>query len=432
MPLLIHRLVILILLSVTLPLVAAETTANDYFEQARQAFKKGDFALAVQEFKKAQQAGMDNAALHYNLGVSYYRLGDYRKAEAAFLRTARFRRMAPVAYYNLGLVKLRQKQNEAAASWFQKTIDTTTDKKLRTLAERMLRNTQTKHAGWDGYIYAGIGYDDNVTLDNDTLTNVSTRADNFLELYGSVHRVLSGSRKQGLLLKANAYASYYYWLNNYNIMEMKGGLYKTLPLDAWSNETGVYATYTTLGGHRYLASANLSVTSKRRLSPAYRLRFRLRLHAIEAMQSRYDYLSGSRLDFRTEGRWYRNNGGSLRAYYQLDINNRNDYRAGTVFSSYSPTRHRLRLDYSFSPLSGWLVRAGGEYRLSRYNDANVDSSGRIIRREDNRKRALLELTHRLNRQADILLEYSYTDNNSTINRYSYRRNMWMGSLQYLF
>ena len=61
-------------------------SAKDYFRQGIVASKQGNHTEALTAFEQAKAKGLDSAALHYNLGVSYFRLGRYQEAEQAFLR----------------------------------------------------------------------------------------------------------------------------------------------------------------------------------------------------------------------------------------------------------------------------------------------------------------------------------------------------------
>ncbi|MEJ2061070.1 MAG: tetratricopeptide repeat protein [Gammaproteobacteria bacterium] len=428
-----------LLIVVLLPGRAFAATADQYFESGKAAFQRGEYRQAAQAFEQARQAGMDTAAVHYNLGVTYYRLEDYLRSEAEFQKVARYPKMTAIAHYNLGLVKLRQGDTEVARGYFRRVYAETDDAKLKELAARMLDrvDTTTRRAAgkrWIGAVFAGIGHDDNVTLENTNLgtgTGVSGKSDNFLELFGTVNGVLHGKREDGLLLKASAFRDDYFDLNSYDFTLVNLGLFKTLPMGSWNGEFGGYTTFSHLGSKNYLRTLDLSAQGTHYFSSRSRLRLRYRYHDISSLDSVYDYLAGYAHDFMAEGRWFFDSV-QLRAYYRLDIENRNDYRTSTVFYSYSPTRNTVHADVTWLLPDRWSLNAGADYRNSRYADSNILSTGEVVRRDDDRVRATLRLTRQLTRRADAFLRYEYKDNHSNIAVYSYTSNVVMGGAEYLF
>ncbi len=425
------------LLALLLNLVTglAIAAAIDDFKAGQKAFKAGDYQKALSLFQKARRSGMKNAAVHYNIGVTYYKLGRYAEAEKAFLETARYPKMASLAWYNLGLVRLAQGDKKAAREWFAKARKETDDPKLRALADQQLAGLKSR---WRSFAYAGIGYDDNITLTSDVITVPTGKSDGFVELYAHTRGILSGSLRDGVLLRAGAFGDFYFDLTNYNYTEINGGIYKTLPLGQWATEGGLRISQSNYGGTGYLQIASLILGGKRNLSRQTRLELRFRLRNLNSVEDRYDYLSGSSYDLRVGARWRTGKTGSLRAYYQFQDNDRNDFRTATEFHSLSPQRHRVRVTWRNRIGENWKIRLAGEYRKSLYKDENVYNSGAIrVKREDDRLRALAEVTRMLNRKTDLVFSYVYTDNASNLTLpgivdYDYTRNMFLASVQYMF
>lgn len=420
----------------TLGTTALTAAPADDFRQGQQAFRQGQYEQALHWFEKARKAGMNNAAIHYNLGVTHYRLGRYSEAEKAFLRTARFRKMAPLAWYNLGLVKLRQGDRKAAAGWFRKAKDATRDPKLRTLAEQQFK--AASRSRWRAYAYAGIGYDDNITLTSDVLNLQTGKSDSFIELFATTRGILSGSLRNGVILRASAFGDLYFSQSDYNYTEFNAGLYKSLPLGRWNTESGVRLSRSNYGGTGYLQIASLDLRGMRRLNRTTRLDLRLRFRSLDAIDPRFDYFSGSSYDLRIGGRWRTGADSALRAYYQYQDNDRNDIRNGADFRSVSPQRHRLRLTWRGRLTRNWKMHLAGEYRLSDYKDENVYSAvPRTIRRKDTRWRALVEVSRRLSSKTDLVFSYTYTNNDSNLTipnvaDYDYTRNVLLASVQVAF
>ena len=56
----------------------------------------------------------------------------------------------------------------------------------------------------------------------------------------------------------------------------------------------------------------------------------------------------------------------------------------------------------------------------------------VITREDDRFKAAVELNRWFGKRSQLLLEYSYTDNSSNIDRYSYDRSVVMANMLFEF
>ena len=423
-----------ILLIFNISSYAATPQALEYFNQGSVFFKEKNYQSALEYYQRAYQENLNTTSLHYNLGVTYFKLEDYSLAEKHFLLASKNPKMASIVYFNLGLVKKQQDNPQSARQWFQKAYDTSSNEKIRKLAAIQLEpRAKTSSSNWGAYLFLNAGYNDNVTLDNDTITIASNQADSFMELFAFTRGLISGTNNNGLLLKARLYSEAYQTLPDYNLNEIHAGIYKTYPFADWNTESGLYFNYSTQGGRDYLQSANLSFSGKLKLSNQTRLRMRLRLHAIEAIDPIYASLSGNAEDLRIETRWSFTSKNRIRVYYQFDNNTREDSRTLTRFSSRSPIRHRFRFDYYF-PLYGNLKsQLSAEYRQSQYKDNNTDTTtGLNQQRVDDRLRGKLALNHSINKQLALNLEYAYTQNTSTINTYEYTQNVILAGVLYSF
>ncbi len=92
--------------------------SKELFEQGQRAFRRGELALAIDLYVQADNAGFSDPILFYNLGVAYYRLGQYDQARAAFVTAGATPELAPVAFYNLGLVAHKNGADREAYVWF--------------------------------------------------------------------------------------------------------------------------------------------------------------------------------------------------------------------------------------------------------------------------------------------------------------------------
>lgn len=68
------------------PVFGQSEIAQDRLEQANQSYLKNDFQAALDEYHKIEAAGFRSAELYYNLGNTYYKLGQIPSAILYFER----------------------------------------------------------------------------------------------------------------------------------------------------------------------------------------------------------------------------------------------------------------------------------------------------------------------------------------------------------
>jgi tetratricopeptide (TPR) repeat protein len=421
----------------------AAMQAQQYFDQAMNAYRNGDYPHALEGFNSAIASGMDTPAVYYNLAVCYYRSGAFAQAERYFLKTTRFPAMEAVAFYNLGLVSMKQRDPASAVSWLKRAQQKSTDDKLDYLVSAALSEIEgvdvesrrvdgAPAPKWSTVIFAGLGHDDNVTLDNTDLVLVSQQSATVAELFTSTQGVLSGTKNDGALFKGSFYADMNDGHNEINIAELEGGLYLADRVGRWQNEYGLSLTHSTLGGDAYLDRGGLELSTSAPLSATFNLDIRFRLQSIRSRDVLYDQLEGSSQDIRVTGKWSPDKVQDFRLYYQLYNNDRNDYETATRFSSYSNIRQRLRAEYKYRLAARIGIRFATEYRLSNYKDDNIEASGEVIRRQDDRIKLLLGLGYNWSRDVLLGLKYEYVNNNSNIDRFDYVSNRVLASWTALY
>ena len=110
------------------------------FQQAKAAFKAGEYAAAVEAFRNSQQAGYSSAIGFYNLGVAHYRLNQLKQAEQAFIAASSDEKLAPLSYYNLGLVARKDGATKSAGVWFSQAFShPQSSRELKRLAKKAIR-----------------------------------------------------------------------------------------------------------------------------------------------------------------------------------------------------------------------------------------------------------------------------------------------------
>ena len=156
-------------LAVAWLLVAAAGSAQETstFAAATAAFEAGDYQRALRLFETARANGSDSPALHYNIGVCQYRVGDYAQAAATFAQVRdRFPQFAAVAEYNRGLALSALDDRDAARAAFARAR--ASDDALAGLADAAIASlgpAEAARSRWVGYFDVAAGHDDNVALD---------------------------------------------------------------------------------------------------------------------------------------------------------------------------------------------------------------------------------------------------------------------------
>lgn len=107
----------LALLATTLP-AAAQLDGASALREGNALFRSGLYHTALVRYREAAAAGVDSPLLHYNLGVTYYRLERFAEAQESFERATQDPTLGPLAAYNLGLAYRATGDSANAQRWF--------------------------------------------------------------------------------------------------------------------------------------------------------------------------------------------------------------------------------------------------------------------------------------------------------------------------
>jgi hypothetical protein len=391
--------------------VPAVATDNDAeWESGKVAFAAGDYRSALELFETARDLGMAGPAVHYNIAVCQYQLGQYEDALSTFSLIARdFPRMHGLAEYNMGLAQRRLGNVPASRQHFINAYRLSeNDEKVRALAAGMLADTEeVKPSTWYGTIALRAGHDDNVAL-RETLnlpTGVTAESP-MIDFFGHVRGApgLLG----GFMLDASAYLVAYPDASDFDQSEVRlGGLYIWRPGN-WRIEGSAHFVYGTLGGSGFEREVALGARATRYLGDDASLDARLRYDDVDNTDVDFAGLAGTRqrLDFRY--RWFpQNNDVTLRLGYET--NNRAD-------PGVSPTRLRAQLDVRHEFGNAWGIELGAGIRNSDYDDLAVP-------RKEDLTTVYTALTRTLNEVWLVAFQYQYSENESSDPVFSYERNV---------
>ncbi len=380
------------------------------FEQGSSAFLARDYKKGLTLFLKARDQGLDTVSLSYNIGVCAYKLEDYNQARKAFLEVSRKPGMAPLAYYNLALIGVKEHDRDAARSWFEKTIATTTDAKLKKLAGLGLERLSSQaRPSWFGFASLGGGYNDNITIVTDTATAASSgTGDSFSELL-AIARGPVFSPESHFNLQLNAYDLNYFNESDYDYSSFGLKFFHRGSILSWQSEIGADYSYSFLGSEQYARIPSGFVEFRKAFSTGTFFRTRYTFSDIDMLAINSDLLSGTRNRLQLEAgkKW-----GRTRAAleYQLELNDRDN-------PDESPTRNGLKLKLKLKAAQKTTLNASAGYRQSSYEINGAAD------RDDDLALASLRLAYNVTSAWILGADYRYENNQSNDTSYEYTSNV---------
>lgn len=410
------------------PIVAQAGPAEDSFSQGVKSANTGDYQVALDAFLRAQSQGMKKPTLDYNLAVAYYRLGRYSEARKVFTRLAREPQFTHMAYFNLGLIANKTGDERSAIDWFMRTYRNTPNEKLKALSARALKRLgidaerEASSKKWGGFAAINAGYDSNVRLANEDLIGVANEGDYSYEVMAVGNYWLSGGRNGGVRLSLTADVQKYQTFSSYDFSQFNLGLVHLGQLGGWNTRVTGAWNESYLGGNNYQRTFAGEMRGRYAMGTDKYLRLRYRLNYISSSDALYEALDGWRHQLRA-GMQVNKGVHRYRAYYQLDLNDRNDRLNGTQFTSFSPTRHAFRALADFRLGASWKARLDARYRYSGYNDPSDLTGGGSITRVDKQLKLGARLGLNFAKYWEVEGQYNYYDNSSNIAIDSYKRTV---------
>lgn len=398
------------------PQAAADASAD--WQAGQDAFAAGDAASALVFFVNARDQGIAGPAVHYNIAVCQYELGDYAAARDTFALIAeRFPKMRGLAEYNVGLAERRLGNLEAAQRHFIAAWYASEDPKVRALAASQLTEVEreTPVASFGLVSFSG-GYDDNVALRDSLGLPAGTSGESpFADLYAMLN--IPTATIGGLSFDGAIYAISYPDAEEYNQAEVRAGLLYERDSGDWRLRAGMHIVTGTFDGSRLNEELNTDFRATWYASENSSLELRLRYDEIRGAQTTFNSIDGSRIRFDVRYRWSR-----LPHYLVLragiEDNDRRDV-------SISPARQRLQANYYYQLDDRWEIEAGAAYRVSDYNNA-------VVLRDENLVAVAIGANYEINDDWALGLHYRYSENDSTDPIFSYERNQFTVGVRYLF
>lgn len=415
MPTSLHR-IFLVVFGLTIATSGYAAPGDREFSAGISAFKSGHYAQAITKFEQARRRGKHSSALFYNLGVSYFKNGQYDKSAQSFRRLLKNRQFRQLAQYNLGLVALAQHRKQAATRWFRQAADRHGNRKITALANRMLGKNTPHKTGLrlSGLLSLGYGHDSNVTLAS--TGSPTQQSDNYTELFGFVSIPLGPATVNASLFRQD-----YQKVNSADFMQLSAGVLYPLKVRGWRLIPALYLAKDELNNSAFLTVSDLRFSAYKTLAAHSELQLRYRYSDISADNASYNYLQGSRQQFRVQ-RTSLTDIGQLRLRYELELNNRQNLST----ANFSPTRNTLLARLKQRLAHDWQTKEELSWRDSRYGAA----AG--VTRDDKRYQINLSADTRLARNWRGGFSYDYTDNRSNLANETYTRNDIQAYVNWLF
>ena len=397
------------LLLVVAPAAPSGAQQTAEFAAATAAFESGDYEQALRLFETALAAGVDSPALHYNLGVCQYRLGDHAAAATTFagLRD-RFPSFAAIADYNRGLALLALGDEGAARAAFERAHDEG-DERLAALAESALAQIEPAPAPrsrWLGYFDLTAGHDDNIALvDELSLPATLSASSPFTELIGYASRRFG--QRVPLRLDFSGYFVRYSDAPEFdqNALSIDSAFeWKT---GEWRIEAGPRLAESTLDGDGFERALGARLVAWRPLSRRMTFDAQLVYDDVTAASDRFDFIEGTRerlrigLDSRAERQ-------RIRVGYEIEGNDR-------ASPGVSPSRDRFVVNYQRLLGAFWSIDGTLAYRSSDYDEL-------VPPREEDLAEVAATARRNLPKDWLLALQYRLADNDATAAQYSYRSN----------
>lgn len=400
------------ILLATIFLSLGQIAIADDWSDGETAYASDDFSSALRHFETARRGGLDSPAVHYNIAVCHFKLGQLTEAASGFRTIAnRFPKMRGLAEYNLGLVALRNNDNRAATQHFLNAHKhSADDRTIRILSSNRLREiAPDTHTGanWSGAIGTRVGFDDNVALRDETgLPSTLSAESPMADLFASVKGPFNGA--SGFRVDASLYIVRNFDADEFDQSELYGGVMYDWRSGDWRLQLGAHYSAGTLGGEAFDRKSGGNLTAIRYLDKNSELDLRYIYDNVQDADVVFSGIAGSRQQFQGQYRWY-SGANRFRLRYRQEENDRLDPQV-------TPKRKTLSVNYRYQPAQGWGYEGGISYRSSRYDQLPVQ-------RQEDLTSINLSVTRTIVNEWMLLIDYRFSKNDSSDPLFSYNRNV---------
>jgi len=395
------------------------------FEQASVAFSKGRYQAAADLFLLLGESD-DSAEVRYNLAICYFKLEQWSLAQKTFYKLNQLDPTEDLISYNLAITEKKLGKYEVAREYFKTLSLSSADPDIAQLSSRQLSLLPDKavyqgqsQSGWSAGVKTEFGrYDNLLTPSLEKNTGIS---DSLIEsrayfTWQSNRYTTNRWTVSGLLYKSN-----YHETKDYNADYAKLGIRKYTQWAEGYFYLGLDIDASELEGEGYLQNIAAEAGVVQGFGGGNYWGVKVRQREVDSLSREYEPFVGTNqlLKFNVLQRF----GDSVTwdLHYQYSRDNREDSSNILSFRSFSPVRHSVGSALTYH-LSDWRFVWGLEYRDSDYQKDN-QYFGVGILREDERTKTKLAANWQVSEAWSLSAEYSYMDNDSSIDTYNYHQEL---------
>ena len=103
--------------------VQIQKSAIRYFSEGNEALKHRDYQVAIWNYQKAISLDSESPNFHFNLGLTYYEIGNYSESIDSFKRVELLVPNQTDTYYNLALAHYKMSNTRMADIYFNRYQD---------------------------------------------------------------------------------------------------------------------------------------------------------------------------------------------------------------------------------------------------------------------------------------------------------------------
>ncbi len=409
--------------------VSLDVWAVDHFEPGRDAFMQRDYALALELFLHAEPKEGD-FELRYNIAVCHYHLKQLAQANLIFRLLYQEQSNQEKVAYSLAVTEKKLGNTDEARKLFLEIALMGTQKKYAGAAKQQYRELTGQHAGKEIADTASsmqfladvrLGSDDNVIDPSDLSGN--NKSDAFLETLVMTNWTSDNSSKGHWQIDGFVYTSDYHEVSEYDIAMVDVGFKKYFPETFGSWHLGARTDAISIGNHSYQKGLTLNAGAKGKLNQNRSWTFHYRYRHIDSLNEQYDPFAGNSQRLKLGLSGHLGESSSWDVHYRYEIDDLEDANFTDSFTSYSAQRQGVGAKLSHS-IGDWRAALALDYRASNYLDNNLFVDGTERARQDDRYKLSLRTTRLIDKRWSLNAEFSYTDNDSNIERYDYRRRFF--------
>ena len=125
--------------------VQIRKSALKYFNEGNSALKHRDYQAAIWNYQKAISLDSETPNFHYNLGLTYYEIGNYKESIDSFRRVEMLVPNQSDTYYNLALAYNKMSESRMADFYYNRYQDLLSLRKAQERLEEVRKEQEREN-----------------------------------------------------------------------------------------------------------------------------------------------------------------------------------------------------------------------------------------------------------------------------------------------